>query len=604
MSDKFFDDADSVPVDAKAESGSFFDDADSQTIAPPRVGNSDNMTWGDYATNQIPIVGTVANAIGSGGAALVKKVTGDPRDLGDIYTDERDQFLADVAAYRKDKPGPATAGTIMGSAAIPGAGGSLTRQVLVNAGTAAADAGLKGENMGLAAILGGGITSLFGGVGKAISAAPSLRDYAARRAVKASGAMTKEMRSLNDKGLLEETGKALLDNGVVKLGSSLEDIAEAAAKQKEVAGKAIGEAIEKGDEAVSSVRDHLSKSDLFKSAPDEVKKKILESVGPTGFESGNVANRIARELIEPNAGNPMLSSEVKKLQSLVEKFREGGSKSLKEGLGIKSSQRRLTNFDSDTVPQGFKQDVYKIVKEELASGVANASRTKEVIKNLTPDEMADAIIFGQFPKGAAGDVAGEAAEQFAAANKKYAIMANTEEMAQKRFGAAQSNREMSPSDYASAGLGMIQGGPAGAVALGAINKAVRRYGSSTAAVTANEAAKLLEAAPESLKTAASAVKQLASGGNAARGVTNVVRDAQNPSMMVPQWADQSKDESGANKIKNIIQTNPQALGKYGQVLKSAMDRGGNAYSVTHFMLQQKDPEYRELMRSLEKDETH
>lgn len=606
MTDKFFDDADSIPVE-QAASGSFFDDSDSVPAMPERVGDAKNVSFGGYTTSQIPILGSISNALGAGGATLVEKLQGDPRAMSDIYSDEKAQYDADLKAYAKQNPGLGITGTLLGGAALPGAGGGLVRQVALNSGTAAVDAGLKGENMGTAGLISGGVTAALGGAGRALNSLPSLRDYAARRAVKAAGAMTKEMRSLNDKGLLEDTGRDLLDNGIVKLGSSLEDIAEAAAKAKEKAGEAIGAAIEKADEGVNRAKEFISQSSFFKSAPEEMQKEIIERVGDSfGFSSNKVADRISQELIAPNAGNPMLAGEVKKLQKLVDEFSTGGSKSLKEGLGIKSSQRRLTNFDSETVPQGFKQDVYKIVKEELEAGVGQASKIDQAVKNLTPDEMADAILFGKFKdRTVLSDVAEGPAGEFAKANRQYAIMANTEDMAKKRFGMAQSNREMSPSDYATAGLGMIQGGPVGAVALGALNKAARRYGSSTAAVAANETAKMLEASPQALKTAAGALRDAVSGGNAAKGTTNLIRDIQRPSpAMIPQMTDQSKDESGANKIKNIIQTNPQALGKYGPVLKSAMDRGGNAYSVTHFLLQQKDPEYRELMRALEKDESH
>jgi hypothetical protein len=52
-----------------------------------------------------------------------------------------------------------------------------------------------------------------------------------------------------------------------------------------------------------------------------------------------------------------------------------------------------------------------------------------------------------------------------------------------------------------------------------------------------------------------------------------------------------------------IQTNPQALGKYGPVLQNAATRGGNALGVTHYLLQSTDPEYQKLMQeSQEQDD--
>jgi hypothetical protein len=187
----------------------------------------------------------------------------------------------------------------------------------------------------------------------------------------------------------------------------------------------------------------------------------------------------------------------------------------------------------------------------------------------------------------------EASDAFNKANKQYAIMANTEEMAKNRIGAAQSNRENSLTDTIAQGAGFIQGGIGGAAALGAANKAMRRWGSSTAAVGANELAKTLEAMPGFVKSGASAIKNMvAENSNAAKGTTNAVRDAFRPQPNIPDFA-------GHEKVQEIARTQPQSLGKYGPALKSAVDRGGNSFAVTHFLLQQKDPEYREMIRSLD-----
>jgi hypothetical protein len=435
---------------------------------------------------------------------------------------------------------------------------------------------------------------------------PSLREYAARRAVKAAGGMTKDMRALEQKGMIESTGRELLDKGIVKLGSSLEGIAEAAGKAKEKAGQAIGAAIDKSDEVVGKAKDFLSKSDFLKGADEKLKNEAFERLQDSfGFSTKSAANRIRSDLIAPNDGNPMLANEINKLAKLADQFDETGAKSLKEGLSIKSSQRRLTNFDSDTVPQGFKQDVYKIIKEELEASVGQASKLDEIMKNMTPDEFADSVLFGQMRKAKAlDDLASGPAADFANANKQYAIMANTEDMAQRRFGAAQSNRENSLTDTIAEGFGLMHGGIGGAAALGAANKAVRRWGSSTAAVGANELAKTMEAMPDAVKSAASMARNaIAKEGNAAKASINAIRDGMRPSpVSAAQFADNSKDESGANKIKTIIQTNPQALGKYGPVLRSAMERGGNSYAVTHFLMQQRDPEYRQLIKTI--DESH
>ncbi len=126
------------------------------------------------------------------------------------------------------------------------------------------------------------------------------------------------------------------------------------------------------------------------------------------------------------------------------------------------------------------------------------------------------------------DLTGTAGQAYKDANRRYAIMARAEEMAKDRMGAAQSNRMMSLTDYIAAGTGAVSGGATGAVALGAANKMMRRYGSSTSAVGANELAKLLEASPESLKQFGSILKNAASQGNMSLGVTHYMLHQMNP----------------------------------------------------------------------------
>lgn len=63
--------------------------------------------------------------------------------------------------------------------------------------------------------------------------------------------------------------------------------------------------------------------------------------------------------------------------------------------------------------------------------------------------------------------------------------------------------------------------------------------------------------------------------------------------------DRTRDYSASDKIQGILKTRPEALGRYAPALKASLDRGGNAFAVSHFLLQQKDPAYREMLRSLD-----
>jgi hypothetical protein len=59
--------------------------------------------------------------------------------------------------------------------------------------------------------------------------------------------------------------------------------------------------------------------------------------------------------------------------------------------------------------------------------------------------------------------------------------------------------------------------------------------------------------------------------------------------------------SGA-ALADVVSKSPQVLGKYGPVLSQAMQRGGNSLGVTDFLLQQNDPNYREMKKQWDQDE--
>lgn len=58
-----------------------------------------------------------------------------------------------------------------------------------------------------------------------------------------------------------------------------------------------------------------------------------------------------------------------------------------------------------------------------------------------------------------------------------------------------------------------------------------------------------------------------------------------------------------DSIADIVLKAPQALGKFAKPLQDATARGGNSLGATHFILQQTNPEYREILRKVaEEDE--
>lgn len=58
---------------------------------------------------------------------------------------------------------------------------------------------------------------------------------------------------------------------------------------------------------------------------------------------------------------------------------------------------------------------------------------------------------------------------------------------------------------------------------------------------------------------------------------------------------------GSN-INKIVETAPEALGKYAPVLQKALTRGGASLGATHYVLENSDPEYRKMLKNLQDQE--
>ena len=56
-----------------------------------------------------------------------------------------------------------------------------------------------------------------------------------------------------------------------------------------------------------------------------------------------------------------------------------------------------------------------------------------------------------------------------------------------------------------------------------------------------------------------------------------------------------------SKIGKIVQSAPQMLGPYGDILMNAARRGTHALATTHFVLSQQDRHYNKMVEELDKE---
>lgn len=421
----------------------------------------------------------------------------------------------------------------VGKAAL---GGGIAAAGLSTADPIASPAGAKefaSEVIGGAAL--GGLlqygTGKIGDIFASLKPA-SLRGFAEEKAVKAAGAMTKEMRELADSGQLHKVGRELLDKKIVTIFSSLDEISEKATRLKKDAGQAIGASLKQVDDLVSNTEKMIDEGKLFGFLPDEQTVAKLGSKNlPTKeaaknfirknfqFNMANVGNRIKEELVEPNKTNPFLSQELNRLTTIADDFltkaQSVPTMKLEAARQIKTTLGKKTRFASETVPEQFKKEVYDIVATEIEGLVGKIGNIEQAVLNA--DASLEDLIKANLKKVDVGQAGKLAQEAFKKANELYGVAKTAEKMSRARLGAERSNRGISLTDTI-AGVGGFATG-AGAIdstlkGIGLLiaNKIGRKYGASAQAVLADKVAEILAKSPSKLGKFGAALEEQAKHG--------------------------------------------------------------------------------------------
>jgi hypothetical protein len=58
----------------------------------------------------------------------------------------------------------------------------------------------------------------------------------------------------------------------------------------------------------------------------------------------------------------------------------------------------------------------------------------------------------------------------------------------------------------------------------------------------------------------------------------------------------------SDRLAEIAKNTPERLGKFREAIDSSLQRGGRSAAITHYLLQQQNPEYQELMKSLNENQ--
>ncbi len=367
----------------------------------------------------------------------------------------------------------------------------LGKDVAVGAGTGVA------SELGIAALAKGA---------KALTPT-ALRNRSNIAAAKAAGAMGSDLKKAGPE-LTQRMGEEIHQAGL-KVFDSIEDVGAKIAARKEAAGKAIGVALDSVDDLVARAKAAVDAGDMPPQAKENLKRAIEERFQ---FNMKRIGEKIEADLIAPNTKNPLLKVERAQLQSIADDFKAGGSASMREGNVIKGTQGRKTNFNSETVPQTFKQEVYGIIKGELDEIVGKTGNLEQGVAALEGKTV------GKLASPDARNAS--VSKAYSDAKKSYGALAHAEDINYARQGSAAGNRSISLTDTIAGAAGLAHGGPVAAGALGALNKVVRTYGASVQAVGTRAMANLFEKAPTALGKFYPVLQAAAGNGVAALAATH------------------------------------------------------------------------------------
>jgi hypothetical protein len=474
-------------------------------------------------------------------------------DLGDVYSQRRDESRLAYKQAEEANPGSYMTGQVGGSIAsafIPGLNVAKGASLAGRAGIAAAQGGLVGlgtseaDNVSDAAldtIKGAGMNAAFQGVGEKVispllskagnvisKGIDSAKPYVTK-GISKSLSKTANILSNLDEDSAEfylknpKLSEAMeLDGAAYGLGKEIEDsIYETGSEVGKNVNRAQTEFLKKyKDEYIPGVRDQLKES----------LNEFLEINAPSrkGFSALSMKEQeTLSTLMNTISGDNFTGEDLVKFRGLIDNGMKVARKYDQEGVGpymnyLKNLRYQADNF-LDTVSPSIDtaNKAYSQFKddESLLKGFTRAGQLESATNNL----------FG--------------------ANKKAQQEAAKRILSKDQYEKAQALMYNKASDAQ---------GPAGS-----------RYG---------------------LRNLVSAATFIPSFG-----LSTVVTD---PNAWKAGLRTIGKVE---DKISYILKNNPNALGKFSQPLKKALDRGALSLSATHFILQQQDPDYRKTIEDLDKE---
>lgn len=362
----------------------------------------------------------LADEITGGAEAALKKLSGSPEAMADLYRQARDESRTNYKKAEKDNPvafgaaqfgGAIAPAFVSGGATLPGL---AAQGALQGFGSSEADltkGDLKGtaKDTGVGLAIGAGTSALGNLVGKIPfrklleKAGPKLEGIADKLALNATGATGAQAAKFQ-----EGAGKALRERGFVKAGDSTEDVAKRLTQAMDFSEKEIGAAIQKLDDAgvtasvdnvMAAIRDKIKKykSNSSKAAIVRKLQGIQDDIINVAEETGSLGL--------PGAPIPI---------GLAETTKRGWKKASGNWLDPEAGQAAKTAY------RAYMSEVEKAALEANPQLANTFMNEKEIYGLLSPIEEAAqrrVLTLNQSPIGGLLDTTATVAGEMASGGK-------------------------------------------------------------------------------------------------------------------------------------------------------------------------------------------
>ena len=351
-------------------------------------------------------------------------------------------------------------------------------------------------SIGHGALLGLGGGAALGAAGELGSAAlgrvaSHLSGAAEEQAVRSLSVSSdlKAFRKINDlPGGVQGLGRQLLDDGVIKAGETVDEVAPRIAEAKEAAGKAITDRLSGLDSAAAE-------GPSLGNVNRELEEKVIPRLKKFSALTGN-AEPMLRKLqdnLSEIAGVPSRQATIEEAMSRVAQTTDAANPAYQDILKKETKAALLQREESlknarFTFEEAHKarQTVDSYIKEFGAvNGVE--SESQRVLKDVRFSLEREIESAGDV---AAKKVGGSFLDEYKQDKLTFRRYAEADKLAQKAVDKRASNRVFSPSDHGVGAVGAIIGGEGGhgilggiaGLATGVAHHFIRERGNSTAAV--------------------------------------------------------------------------------------------------------------------------